>query len=756
MYNKSKKKELLTKLFSSFQTGIRSSKAIKPKEYLKTLDLDYEILHLGFNSGQFHHRKDDEFKETHEKLGILTLNPTIGVNHKDRTAYTCFGAYGIIYPLKDASGGVVNLYADRFKLETPKREFLSKEGIYPNYPNTSIKKLYILEDVISTATLIQTQVLKNEEAVISLFDGEITEEIERVLDDLTQLQQIVLIRRTSNPTSAKAIRRQLPSIEVKVLVLPDGHTFNDMWVNYQQEGVLSFINEQTENIELSKEQRLKKLDIVSPQKIVFKGQSARYEVWGTVPMDLGSLTVSLKAIEHLTNKTVRSKLNLHNMEDIQEVSEKWSSKIGNINLIEADLIELGDLLDLHREQIFEQDNSSFLDTSSKEELTPEAQREAMEFLQKPNLIENINKLISATGIMGEEQSRILAFVIASSYKMPYPLHGLIQASSGKGKSHLINNIADLMPQEDVINFTRITSRSLYNYGADELMYKLIVIQDANGLDEEALLALRELQSAGYLISSTSIKNSLGKHQARVTKVNAHFSSLMASTKSEVYFDNESRSVILGIDESEEQTERIIQYDNEIRAGIHSEKDKSQAQLILRNAMRGLKSKKVINPFANKIKLPIEAKTRRRLNNQFQDVIAQITLLHQHQREEDEQGRLIATPKDVTYGIEIFFSAIMFKIDELDSSTRQLFNRLVEKFSTKKYFKRIEVRQALQLKNTKSNILLNHLVDMEYLTRTGSSNQGFKYSIVNTNNQLDKLRRRIKQDLHTQLKQVQEA
>jgi hypothetical protein len=755
MFNKSKKKELLTKLFSSFQTGIRSSKAVKPKEYLKTIDLDYESLHLGFNSGQFHHRKDEEFKKNYEQLGILTLNPTIGVNQEDRTPYTCFGTYGIIYPLKDASGDIANLYADRFKLETPKREFLNKEGIYPNHPNTNIKKLYILEDVISTATLIQAQVLKNEEAVISLFDGEITEEMERLLDEFKQLQQIVLISSESNPESAELIRKQLTSTELRVLTLPDAHTFNDMWVNYQQEGVLDFINGQVDNIELSEEQRLKKLEIVSPQKIVFKGQSAKYEVLGTLTMDLGSLNVSIKTVDYLTQKRLRGKINLHNIDDIQEMANKWDRTFGNANVIETDLIELGDLLDLYREQIFEQENSSFLDTSSKYELTPEAQREAMEFLLKPRLIENINSLIETTGIIGEEQSRILSFVIASSYKMPYRLHGLIQASSGKGKSHIINNIADLMPQEDVINFSRITSRSLYNYQLDELMYKLIVIQDENGLDEESLFALRELQSAGYLISSTSSKNSLGKHQARVTKVNAHFSSLMASTKSEVYFDNESRSVILGIDESEEQTERIIKYDNEVRAGIHAKKDKSQAQIILRNVMRVLKSKEVVNPFAHKILLPVEAKMRRRLNKQFQDVIAQITLLHQYQREEDEQGRLISTSQDIAHGIDIFFSAIMFKIDELDSSTRQLYNRILEEFKSQKYFTRKEVRKRLQLKNTKSNILLSHLVDMEYLTRKGSANQGFKYALVNAQDGLEKTKRLIKQELHNQLKQVQE-
>ncbi|WP_406845475.1 hypothetical protein [Flavobacterium soyae] len=48
-------KNTLETLFQSFETGIRSSKAIKPKEYLKNRGLDFAELRIGFNSGQFHH-----------------------------------------------------------------------------------------------------------------------------------------------------------------------------------------------------------------------------------------------------------------------------------------------------------------------------------------------------------------------------------------------------------------------------------------------------------------------------------------------------------------------------------------------------------------------------------------------------------------------------------------------------------------------------------------------------------------------------
>lgn len=55
--------ETLDTLFKSFEMGLRMPKAVKPKEYLKSLGLDFTDLRIGFNSGQFHHNKPQEVKD---------------------------------------------------------------------------------------------------------------------------------------------------------------------------------------------------------------------------------------------------------------------------------------------------------------------------------------------------------------------------------------------------------------------------------------------------------------------------------------------------------------------------------------------------------------------------------------------------------------------------------------------------------------------------------------------------------------------
>lgn len=186
--------ENLESLFQSFETGIRSAKAEKPKEYLKSIGLDYAELRIGFNSGQFHHRKDQEFKDEFEALGMLKKSDA-PVRDDTMTAYTAFGKYGLIFPLVDKENRIVNYFALRFRLETPKEEYLNSEGIYPTYPPPMTKRLYIAPTVIDCASLIQSKTLENREAVITLQNGELLPQHQEAIKALHELEEIIIIKR---------------------------------------------------------------------------------------------------------------------------------------------------------------------------------------------------------------------------------------------------------------------------------------------------------------------------------------------------------------------------------------------------------------------------------------------------------------------------------------------------------------------------------------------------------------------------------
>ncbi|KFF16563.1 hypothetical protein [Flavobacterium hydatis] len=543
-----------------------------------------------------------------------------------------------------------------------------------------------------------------------------------------------------------------PDVPLSIVELPEGHSLNDMWVNYGTDGISNLLKnakaEKTGNA----------LQIVNGYKISYTGIAGIFYVVGNLPMDLGNLRVSLQIVAHTTQKKHRLKVDLFDFGSVQSQCGELSEKQGfDFQELETDFLQLTDLLEQHREALFEAEINPVTDRYSEKELTPQAHEKAVEFLSKPQLLENINKLLEQNGIVGEEQNRMVLFVLASSYKMPYLMHAIVQGSSGEGKSHLINGIAQCMPQEDVMNMTRITSKSLYHYRDKELINKLIVIQDFDGLDEEAQYAFREMQSAKFLTSSTVVKDIFGNNRGRIKQVQAHFASMTTTTKAEVYYDNMSRSVILGVDESQAQTMRIIAIQNKKLAGKGNSENELQATQLLRNAMRVLKSYEVINPFADKLILPLEAKMLRRLNSQFQNFVSQITILHQYQRKTDSKGRLIATKEDVKSAVDIFFSSIIIKVDELDKSTRQFFENLKgyvksQKNGTTHRFTNREIRQKLNISKTSAFRYMLLLQELEYIQAIeGSVNRGFKYVISYWDN-MEKLKSKIRKELNSQLEQ----
>ncbi|MDQ6470073.1 hypothetical protein RB619_05400 [Flavobacterium sp. LHD-80] len=186
-------KNTLETLFQSFETGIRSSKAIKPKDYLKSIGLDYAELRIGFNSGQFHHRESQESKDEFEALGMLKKSDA-GVRQQDLTAYTAFGRYGLIFPLLDKENRIVNYFAVRFNLETPKEEYLNNDGIYPAYPSANTKRLYLAPTVIDCASLLQSKALQNRDAVMAMHNGELLPQHMEALKSLYELEEIIIIK----------------------------------------------------------------------------------------------------------------------------------------------------------------------------------------------------------------------------------------------------------------------------------------------------------------------------------------------------------------------------------------------------------------------------------------------------------------------------------------------------------------------------------------------------------------------------------
>lgn len=439
------------------------------------------------------------------------------------------------------------------------------------------------------------------------------------------------------------------------------------------------------------------------------------------------------------NKDINETLQLHNEAIFIELLDKRTELNPSFCLASSSQKALGSIEDKTTEAL--PASSSQLPTS-------------IDFLKQKKLLQRLNDQIGKAGIVGEENSRMLLFLIIISYLNKSPLHALVQGSSGSGKTHIISRIADLMPQEDVLRFTRITESSLYNWGEFDLFQKVVIIEDLDGLKEDALYALREFISNQVLRSSVTIKDKKGNNKSSHKIVKGQFSSLSATTKGETYEDNMSRSFLIAVDESKEQTARIIEYQNKRNAGEIDPNESQKTIHFIQQIVRNLKVYEVINPYATQLHLPEKVHKIRRLNEMYQAVIKQVTFLNQYQRKLTNNNQLITQIEDIEQATEVLFESIILKVDELDGSLRQFFERLKKHVKTENQeFLQREIRQLFNISKTQLQRFINTLLELEYIKQSGGyNNKGIKYKIAYWDNH-QKLRTEIKDFLYNQIEEL---
>lgn len=740
-----------SELFPLFLESIERSE--NAKRYCESRGLDYKLLQIGYNSGKLYNKLKN-----------------------------C-----IIFPLKDRQGNIVSLYGRNIGSIGKHYYSEDRSGLYPNYPKDNTEILILTEAIIDAATLRQAQGWPFKFEVLSCFGNfAFTKEMQQAVHELKELKEVIIFfdgdqGGTDGIKHVSEILQQIkPGIQITEVDTPEGEDINSLYITYGKESLIQLINERkplfssNENLSLEGKNsnipdedtlreilaeaekqyfdNLGKLDTTDENKIIYETQTARYIVKGGLCKQLDKMLISLD-VQHLeTGIKYRCRLDLYEEKQTRKEAREAAEKLDlRSDLIENDLSELCGLLEEHRESTLNKAVSGHVDP------LPDmaTQNKCKEFLSRPGLINNINELIGKSGITGEENNRMFLFIIATSHKMPETLHALIQGSSGSGKTHLLSKVAGLMPPERVVKFTRVTENSFYNYDEFFFRNKLICLEDIDGLKEEALFAWRELISNNQLSSSTSQKDENGNIRSAQRIVRGPMASICATTHGHIYEDNMSRLFIIAVDESKQQTERIMEYQSLSASGAIDRDEEERTKAFLQNCVRMLMPCKVVNPYADKIKLPPQAHKIRRLHELFLAFVNQVTILNQYQRKKDNQNRLITEPQDLKTAVEIMFESIFLKVDELDGSLRQFFESLKtyleEKPNPQQYeFTQREIRHALNISKTQLHRYMNELIELEYLQQIGGyANKGFKYRVCYWDN-IEKLRNKIQKYLFGQI------
>jgi hypothetical protein len=286
---------------------------------------------------------------------------------------------------------------------------------------------------------------------------------------------------------------------------------------------------------------------------------------------------------------------------------------------------------------------------------PAAERDAaMALLTAPDLLEQVGSDLDGLGWAGEDEAKRLLYLAAISRKLPEPLWAARLASPGAGKSHGLDLIAALTPPEDLLQVSRLTDTALFHADPDALRNRLLIVDEADALTPEVVVALRVLHTRGALSMSQVQRDGVrGETRTRFMEVQGPVS-VLTTTAGTLDDQLQSRLVEVPVDESPAQTARVLAAQRRAMADPAARlTDGMRAQIIARHRsmQRLLAARPVVIPFAERIEFPASSVRFRREQERFLGLIAASALLHQHQRLSDG-ACIVADTRDFAVAVRL--------------------------------------------------------------------------------------------------------
>ncbi len=501
------------------------------------------------------------------------------------------------------------------------------------------------------------------------------------------------------------------------------------------------------------------LNTSNPNNYEYITKHLEIHILGGIKLNkLESLRITLSIQKPKQHNVLRHSIDLYNDNQIEKFTRKIAERLEiGTSIARRTLQGLTKELENYRFLLidqYEKENQPYY-----KELSVIEEKQAVTFLKKPNLLKRTNDLIGKSGVIGEEYNRQTMYLIFTSRKTNNPLHCISLGSSGVGKTHLQSKVAELIPEEDKVEITVLSANAFYYFNRTELQHKLILIEDLDGA-ESVLYPLRELQSKKRITKTVVHKDTKGTTKTVHLTVEGPVSVAGCTTKESVYEDNSNRSFLLYIDESEEQDNKIMNYQRLISAGKINTGEEYKSQEILKNVQRVLKPIKVINPFAEYLQLPKLVFKPRRTNSHYLQFIEAITFYKQYQREKQyDKGTgeeyIETTIEDIKEANELIIDVLLRKSDTITGACRNHLERLKAylKANNQTTFTNSEIRRNLRLKESTLRNYNNQLLLEDYIRKTkGKKGQVYHYEIIDVNEYIS-LKQQINKSLDECIKAI---
>jgi DNA primase len=384
------------------------------------------------------------------------------------------------------------------------------------------------------------------------------------------------------------------------------------------------------------------------------------------------------------------------------------------------------------------------------EMTDEERVDALRMLRNPKLLQQVLVDFERCGVVGEETNKLTGYLAAVSRKLERPLAVVLQSFSAAGKSSLMDGVLAFFPDEEEERFSAMTGQSLFYFGEKDLKHKILALAEEEG-GEKVSYALKLLQSEGKLsIASTSKNNVTGVLETKRYKVEGPVMLFQTTTRVEMDEELLNRCLVLTVDESREQTQRIHAMQRRLRTeeGIVRNREKPSILRLHQNSQRLLEPWPVYNPYAEFMTFPTDKMRLRRDHMKYLTLIDAIALLHQFQREKrvilcDDGARveaLVVDLRDIEVANKLASEVLGRTLDELPPQTRRV---LVEIRGmvlaaaeaegcdpSEVRITRRDVREWMRCSEVQIRMHMQKLVEFEYLLpHRGQRGQQFVYELL---------------------------
>ncbi len=542
-----------------------------------------------------------------------------------------------------------------------------------------------------------------------------------------------------------------PGVKISKINTPQGEDVNSLVISYEPEILNHLIENRTflfssdPRSELSREAPTgnqnngrSELDTSNSEYIIWHKSRLDFTVIGGVglyPLDklVVMLRVKREDSERPTHQ-LRQRLDLYQDDVVEKLARKIAERleIGSSKVHEA-LLELTGLLEQYREIQNEKRKARKVEERI---LTPKRIETAQAFLSAKNLDKRTGEAIAKTGLIGEEKNAKILWYVFTKRLRKQPLHAMCLGASGTGKTYLQEKIGALIPKHQKKEITAMSDNAMYYFEEKELVHKLLLIEDLDGANEQKILyALRELKSKKYISKTIVIKDSKGNLKTITLEVRGPICLAGTTTRERLYEDNSNRSLLIYLDNSKAQRQRIMEYQRKESAGKIDNYAEEEMVEFLQDVQSVLKPIRVVNPYAEQLVIPEQVFKPLRTNSHYLQFIESVTFYHQYQREKkhDERGKpyIETTIEDIEIANELLKEVLLAKSDELTKATRRFYDLLKLYLKQKKQesFYSREVR--LYYRSTPSSVNRHLKILMRYgyvKVVGGSKKKGYEYEL----------------------------